>query len=90
MSAKGIFRPPSAQGLNFRTRKRADAEAKRLARFAEFLSEHTDAEDIAAGRGSILDPGGNARKAARLAGYAPTSGNGLLQRLRRELGPQAR
>lgn len=33
---------------------------------------------------------GNAARAAREAGFAPESGNGMLQRLRKELGRQAR
>lgn len=89
--ATGLFSNRSAnQGLNFRARRRAPRGERTIDQFAERLSEHTDAADIAAGRGLRLDPGGDVRVAARFAGCDAASGNGMLQRLRRDLGPQAR
>lgn len=51
---------------------------RKLDRFAELLSHH----DLASG-----DHGGNAADCARRLGLDPVTGNGMLQRLRRELGP---
>jgi hypothetical protein len=56
------------------------------------LSQHVDQADIDSGRvpaGTPLDPGGNTRIAAQRSGIMPQSGNGLLQRIRKRLGPQA-
>jgi hypothetical protein len=58
-------------------------------RFAELLSEHMDEEDIAAGRATQLDPGGDVAKTARRMGIKPANANAILQRIRRRLGPQA-
>lgn len=52
---------------------------RQLDQFAELLSHH----DAATG-----DPGGNAAECARRLGLDPATGNGMLQRLRRELGAE--
>lgn len=57
------------------------APIRQIDRFAELIAEH----DIATG-----DRGGDPRKAARRMGLDPARGNSLLQRLRQDLGPQAR
>lgn len=85
--ATGLF-STSSQGRNFRRRRSTNGD-RSIDRFADLLAEHTDADDIAAGRGTQLDPGGDVRKAAIALGLAPESGNGMLQRLRRDLGRQA-
>jgi hypothetical protein len=77
-SAKGLF-DSAGNGRNFRVRRRRGMDA--LDRFAELLSHH----DLTTG-----DHGGDARACARRMGLNPASGNGMLQRLRRRLGPQAR
>jgi hypothetical protein len=97
VSAKGLF-DTRGQARNFRYRKKPPMDA--LARFAEQLSLHIDEDDIEAGEilatGEPLlpnqkpDPGGNVRESARRIGLKPQSGNGLLQRIRRSLGDQAR
>lgn len=94
-TGKGIF-SSAGNGRSFRRRRRSDT----LHRFAEALSEHVDEDDIAAGQllatgvpiypGAKPDPGGNPRIAARRIGLKPETGNGLLQRIRKRLGPQAR
>lgn len=94
-SARGIFNT-RAQGRNFRVgRRKPDA----LERFAELLSEHTDEADLAAGynlasggplNANRLDPGGNAGRSAQRMGLKAQSGNGMLQRIRKRLGRQAR
>lgn len=76
-SAKGLF-DSAGNGRNFR-RRRSGLDA--LDRFAELLSQH----DLETG-----DRGGDPRASARRMGLSPASGNGMLQRLRRRLGPQAR
>lgn len=53
----------------------------RLDEFAELLSLH----DIELG-----ERGGDAQKVARIMGLAHATGNGLLQRIRKGLGWQAR
>jgi hypothetical protein len=65
---------------------------RQIDRFAELIAEHVDSYDVAAGRAPALDPGGNCAAAARVLGLRnPTrDGNCLLQRLRRDLGWQAR
>jgi hypothetical protein len=94
-SARGIFYTAGA-GRNFRRRKnKGDA----LQRFAEALSHHVDEDDIEAGEilatGQPLppntrpDPGGDPRKAAQSLGLKAVSGNGMLQRIRKQLGRQA-
>lgn len=50
--------------------------------FAAYLAEH----DASA---KPPNKGGDAKRAARRLGLAESSGNGLLQRLRREIGWQA-
>lgn len=95
-SSKGIFNTPGG-GRNFRRRRRG---IDTLSRFAELLSEHVDEDDVEAGKvlatGRPLgpdpkpDPGGNPRVAAVRMGLKPDSGNGMLQRIRQRLGPQAR
>lgn len=57
--------------------------------FAAYMAEHTDADDVRAGRGRRIDPGGDAKHAAARLGLSPGTGPGMLQRLRRELGWQA-
>jgi len=64
------------------------APIRQIDRFAEVLSQWTAAED--ATDVCPADPGGNAGEAARRIGLSRASGNGMLQRLRRDLGPQAR
>lgn len=96
-SSRGIFYTAGG-GRNYRRRPRKGGDA--LARFAEALSHHVDKDDLAAGRnlatgasldrGQKLDPGGNPRVAAQRVGLKPESGNGMLQRLRKRLGDQAR
>lgn len=88
--ATGIFDTSRKQGLNFRRRRSPAAGDRQIDRFADLLAEHIDQADIDAGRGDRLDPGGDARKAARELGMAGQSGNGMLQRLRRDLGWQAK
>jgi hypothetical protein len=84
--ARGIFSSSSPRWSW--QRRRLDS----LDRFAEALSQHVDPADIDSGRvpaGTPLDPGGNTRIAAQRSGIMPQSGNGLLQRIRKRLGPQA-
>lgn len=88
-SGKGLFQT-AGNGRNFR-RRRKSGDA--LSRFAEALSDHVNEEDVRTGRvppGTPLDPGGNPRRAAQMIGLNPSSGNGMLQRIRKRLGPQAR
>ena len=88
VTAKGIFGGSATGGRAFRSyRKRAAMDATH--RFAELLSEHMDEEDIAAGRATELDPGGDVVKTSRRMGISPKNGNAMLQRIRRRLGPQA-
>lgn len=54
---------------------------RQIDRFAELLSEH----DADAG-----NRGGHVADCARRMGISPAQGNGILQRMRRDLGPQAR
>jgi hypothetical protein len=71
-----------------------------LDRFAELLAEHIDEADLQAGRvlatgkelgpRAALDPGGNAAASARRMGLKGQTGNGMLQRIRKRLGDQAR
>lgn len=91
-SAKGIFggSSPKYGGRRWNWAKRNQSA---LDRFAEALSKHVDQDDLDEGRvepGTALDPGGNPREAAKQIGLKPESGNGMLQRLRQRLGPQAR
>lgn len=74
-SGKGLF-SSRGQGRNFHRRKLGA-----LDRFAELMSEH----DTETG-----DRGGDARACAQRMGLKAASGNGLLQRIRKRLGPQAR
>lgn len=88
--ARGIFYT-AGQGRNFRRRKRGGGDA--LQRFAEALSYHVTEEDVANGKapaGTPVTPGGNPREAALRCGLNASSGNGMLQRIRKRLGPQAR
>lgn len=75
-SAKGLF-SSRGQGRNFHRRSKMGA----LDRFAELMSEH----DTETG-----DRGGDARSCASRMGLNAASGNGMLQRIRKRLGPQAR
>jgi len=61
---------------------------RQIDKFAELMSEWTAPEDA---RPDLpADPGGNAADCARRLGLKPSAGNGLLQRMRRDLGWQAR
>ena len=59
-------------------------------RFAAELEQHVDADDIAAGRGVVLDPGGNVKKCGERIGVDLNRANSLMQGIRKRLGPQAR
>lgn len=85
-SAKGIFAATSSRGLNFGSKRR---KGDTLDRFAEELSKHSTPEDVAAGTALVVDEGGNAGECAVRIGLKRASGNGLLQRIRQRLGPQA-
>jgi hypothetical protein len=88
VTAKGIFGGSASGGRAFRSyRRKRQMDATH--RFAELLSEHMDEEDIAAGRATKLDPGGDVAKTARRMGISAQNGNAMLQRIRRKLGPQA-
>jgi hypothetical protein len=69
-------------------RRRMDS----LDRFAEALSYHVTQEDVDKGLippGTEVTAGGNPRLAAQKIGLKGETGNGLLQRIRKRLGPQA-
>lgn len=90
MSAKGIFGATASSGRafngkRFRTKTRPGA----LDRFATELSKHTDQDDIDAGRGIVLDPGGDVRACANAIGAKSQQGAAMLQRIRKRLGWQA-
>lgn len=59
-------------------------------RLAAELEIHVDADDIAAGRGTELDPGGNVRRCGERLGLNLARSNSLFQGIRHRLGPQAR
>lgn len=61
-----------------------------MAKFAEELSKHTDAADIEAGRGTVLNPGGRVAEVCERLGLTPKEGAAMLQRLKRDLGGQAK
>ncbi len=63
------------------------APIRQIDRFAELLSQWTAEEDATVA--CPADPGGDAAECARRLGLSRASGNGMLQRLRRDLGPQA-
>jgi hypothetical protein len=91
-SARGVFdnSSPRYGGRRWNWQRR---KLDSLDRFAEALSQHVTEEDVASGRappGTSVDPGGNPRESAQRIGLLPSSGNGMLQRIRRRLGPQAR
>lgn len=91
VNAKGIFgnTAPKYSGRRLNYRRKLDS----LDRFAELLSQHVDQDDVDSGRvppGTPLDPGGNAAEAALRMGLMAQSGNGMLQRIRKRLGEQAR
>lgn len=89
-SAKGLFRTTASGGRAFTAFRRRQNRLGALDRFAEELSKHTDQEDIDAGRGTALDPGGDCRVCARRIGARAEQGNAMLQRIRKRLGWQAR
>ncbi len=62
---------------------------RQIDRFAELLAEHVTPED-ARRAGVRPNKGGNCVLCARKLGLADATGNGMLQRMRRDLGPQAR
>jgi hypothetical protein len=76
----GLFDQSTGHGQALRHRHRQRRSAAMM-RFAEALSEH----DAEAG-----DPGGNITAVANKLGMTPRDANAMMQRLRRELGPQAR
>lgn len=87
-SAKGIFGGSATGGRAFSAyRKRRAMDATH--RFAELLSEHMTEEDVAAGRATHLDRGGDVAKVSRRMGISSANGNAMLQRIRKRLGWQA-
>jgi hypothetical protein len=58
-------------------------------RFAEQLSEHTDEDDVRAGRGAVVDPGGDIEAASEAIGVPVEIGRSFFNRICKQLGPQA-
>ncbi len=65
------------------------ADLPQIERFCDFLAEHFDEEDIAAGRALKLDPGGNITKAGRSAGLKNYEAHNLFNQIKRQIGRQA-
>jgi hypothetical protein len=86
----GMFSHRAQTGGRAFAGKRPKRDDSQLDRFAELLSEHWDEDDVKAGLAKRADPGGKAAYCAIKMGLSPSTGNGLLQRIRRELGDQAR
>lgn len=78
MNARGIFPAPANKGLAFRTRRRVKG-MRQIDRFAELLAQH--------GPG---DTGGHVGKCAERMGLSREEGNSILQKMRKDLGWQAR
>jgi hypothetical protein len=78
--ARGIFRSTASAGRAFRFARNRNRLGS-IDRFAELLSEH----NLETG-----DVGGDVAECARKMGLKPGSGNGMLHRIRKQLGPQAR
>lgn len=61
-----------------------------LDRFADQLSQHIDDDDVRAGIGIVANPGGNIGAASASIRVCEDVGQGLFDRICRQLGPQAR